>query len=120
MERAAAVTSHLEQYEQDLRQQIQDREREDLRKILDLPEGRRFVWSILETAGIYGRAFTGEALSMAFNEGRREIGITLLEKIEGHAQGSFLIMQREALNEKELHENGRRLAAAKDEGEANV
>lgn len=110
--------SNLDEFTRKLEQDQAHRAREDLRKVLALPEGRRFVWSILSSTGVYGRAFTGEALTTAHNEGRREIGITLLEKIEADAPGSYLAMLREALDEQTLIENGRKLAVEQDAAEA--
>lgn len=109
--------THLERHEQDLRESLANREREDLREVLDTAAGRRVLWSILDVSGVYGLSFTGEALGSAFNEGRRQIGITLLQKIEDLAPGSYLTMQREALDEKTTNESLRQAAIEKDEGD---
>ncbi|MBA1159380.1 hypothetical protein [Microvirga mediterraneensis] len=110
--------THLEQFEQELAEEIATRERDDLRKVLDSREGRRVLWSLLDAAGVYGLSYTGEAMSTGFNEGRRSVGITLLQKIEDLAPGSFLTMQREVLEEKQTVEGLRKAAAEKDEGES--
>lgn len=111
------MSTHLEQFERDLADELATREREDLRRVLDSREGRRVLWSILDAAGVYGASYTGEAISTAYAEGRREIGITLLRKIESLAPGSFITMQREVLDEKQTLASLRAAAIEKDEGE---
>ena len=110
--------THLETFEQDLADKLAEREREDLRAVLDTAAGRRVLWSLLDAAGVYGASYTGEAISTAYAEGRRAIGITLLQKIEDLAPGSFLTMQREVLDEKQTVEALRAAAIEKDQGEA--
>jgi len=109
--------THLETFEQELAETLATREREDLRKVLDSREGRRVLWSILDASGVYGLSYTGEAMSTGFNEGRRQIGITLLQKVEELAPGSYLMMQREVLDEKQTVAALRQAAIEKDQGE---
>lgn len=90
------------------------RDEADLRATLDTSRGRRILWSVLAQAGVYGRSFTGDALSTAYNEGRREVGIALLERVERSAPGAYLKMMKEALDEAALIENSRKQAAAND------
>lgn len=51
-------------------------EKEDLAKVLETPEGLRFLWRVLEIAGIYRTTFTGNSYSF-FNEGRRSVGLEI-------------------------------------------
>ena len=51
-------------------------EKDDLKKILGTPEGLRFLWRLLEIAGIYRTTFTGNSNSF-FNEGRRSVGLEI-------------------------------------------
>lgn len=106
--------SDLEQYNRRIAENLVDRARKDLKAVLDTAPGRRLVWSILASAGVYGRSFTGDALASAFNEGRREVGIALLEQIETEQPGAYLTMMREALDETTQIENGRKIAAEND------
>ena len=110
--------THLEEFDRLLAAEHERRAQEDLRKVMATGEGRRVLYSILASAGVYARAFTGEALTTAHNEGRREVGISLLERIEAQAPGSYLGMLREAIDEQTLIENGRRNARDKDALEA--
>lgn len=59
--------------------------------------GRRFVYRQLEDAGIYRLTFTGDALTSAFNEGWRNSGIRLLNKLLQHCPKRLSEMQRENL-----------------------
>lgn len=58
--------------------------------------GRRFMWRLLEGSGIYRSSFTGEALSMAFNEGQRNVGLKLVDEITQHCPKRLSEMQTEA------------------------
>ena len=51
-------------------------EKDDLKKILVTPEGLRFLWRLLEIAGIYQTTFTGNSTSF-YNEGKRSVGLQI-------------------------------------------
>lgn len=51
-------------------------EKDDLKKLLGTPEGLRFIWRVLELAGIYRTTFTGNSTSY-FNEGKRSLGLEI-------------------------------------------
>lgn len=112
--------SHLEEFEALIEKQLADRNKQDMLAVLSTPEGRRFVWSILASAGVYQRAFAGDPCLTAFNEGSREVGIRLLERVEADARGSYLIMQQEQMNEISLVENARQIAMDQDEAEGEL
>lgn len=59
--------------------------------------GRRFVYRLLEEAGIYKTSYTGEAISMAFREGNRNAGLALVDKLLQHCPKRLFEMQREHL-----------------------
>lgn len=54
---------------------LKRREKDDLRAILALPAGRRFLMRVLEETKIDMLAYTGEPFSTAHNEGMRSVGI---------------------------------------------
>jgi hypothetical protein len=74
---------------------LQQRE-SDLRAVLDTPEGRRFVWRLLETSNLHGGSYTGEAFSTAFNEGTRAVAMGLLQEAQRVAPNSYVAMVTEA------------------------
>ncbi|WP_445505016.1 Bbp19 family protein [Microvirga sp. G4-2] len=106
--------SQLDEFNRKLAAEQEARDREDLRKVIGTAEGRRFIWSILSSSQVYGRAFTGDPLTTAHNEGRRWVGIELLERIETDVPGSYLAMLREALDEQTAIESSRKLLAEQD------
>lgn len=73
----------------------------DLRKVLSIPEGRRFVWEQLARAGIYNASFCtsevpGEGRRLSdFKEGQRDIGIQLLLDVNEANPSAFAQMQAE-------------------------
>jgi hypothetical protein len=72
------------------------REIDDLKKILELPHGRRLLLRLLAHAGIMRTSFAGEApLAMAFAEGRRHEGLFLLSEIDEADPERYLEMLRE-------------------------
>lgn len=64
---------------------------------MDDPRGRRLIWSLLERAGVYRTTFTGEALSGAFAEGRRDQGLFLLDAVLRVSPAHYETMMREAM-----------------------
>lgn len=55
----------------------------DLQFLLDRPEFRRFFWRVIQTAGIFARTTDGsDGRNLAFDEGRRSLGLELLEMAE--------------------------------------
>lgn len=72
-----------------------ERRKNDLRKVLSIPEGRRFIWEWLEEAGAFRSTFSKNALEMAFNEGQRNGAQRILKQIEETKPEAYTQMQRE-------------------------
>ncbi len=70
-------------------------QREDLQGILNSKAGRRFVWRLLDRAGVYRTSFNNSGSITAFNEGRREVGLFLLNEIHEVAPDAYLVMLKE-------------------------
>lgn len=79
--------------------ELRERELKDLRAILDMPEGRRFVWRLLEHCKVFQSIWHPSAL-IHFNEGARNVGLFVLNDIEEANPDALLVMRREARNEK--------------------
>lgn len=67
-----------------------------LRDILRTYEGRQYLWRIIEKTGVFLISFKpGEADTTAFNEGRRNVGLFVLNEIMAVDQKLFAQMQAE-------------------------
>lgn len=71
----------------------------DLREVMGTQAGRRLVWRLLDvgSTGLHAASYTGEALSSAYAEGRRAIGIELMREVQGVAPLEYLAMMNEAM-----------------------
>lgn len=69
---------------------------EDLKWLMADKRGRRVMWRLLESAGIYRASFTGEPLSSAHREGERNQGLKLMDLLLKHAPDRYIEMQKEA------------------------
>ena len=72
------------------------REVEKLGQMLKDKDNRAFVWRILENCGVYHTSFTGNDATTNFNEGKRQIGLMILEELSEVDPSAFSLMQREA------------------------
>jgi len=79
-------------------QRRRDREIEDLRSLIKKPEGRRVIWKILETCGVFKASFSLNSMQTAFNEGKRDIGLALLADLNEADTHIFAQMQSEYIS----------------------
>lgn len=76
---------------------ITERQREDVtRELMSTTAGREFVWNILSECSIFSSTFTGDALTTAFNEGRRSIGLAWMATILQACPDQYIQAQRES------------------------
>lgn len=66
----------------------------DFKWIMSNKRGRRFVWRLLEKAGVFRSSFTGNSETF-FREGARNIGLQVLAMIHEHAPETYLLMLTE-------------------------
>lgn len=71
-------------------------ERDELLWLMSDKRGRRYMHRLLTRAGIYLTSFTGDALSMAFNEGLKQEGRHQMNLLTRHCLQRFIEMQQEA------------------------
>lgn len=71
-------------------------ERDELLWLMSDKRGRRFMWRLLTRAGIYRTSFTGEALSAAFAEGKKQEGLHQMTLVSKHCLSRYIEMQKEA------------------------
>lgn len=67
-----------------------------LKAVLDTRDGRAVIWQILSDTGIYRSSFDRDAAVMAFNEGQRNVGLRLLDRVMAVDIDAFKLMQDEA------------------------
>jgi len=66
------------------------RHQTDLRTVLSMPEGRRWLWRVLEQTAAFRASYDPDSpIRMAFAEGRRSTGLWLLAELQAAAPGEF-------------------------------
>lgn len=75
------------------------REMLDIKKILELPQGRRFIWSLLTKCHIFRSSFNYNTKQEDFDEGERNIGLFVLGKVNEANKEAFSQMQSEYVSE---------------------
>ena len=70
--------------------------REDLVGIMSNSAGRRFIWSLMLRCGIFKTGFSTCALTMANNEGHRNVGLGYLMDINEFCPEMYAKMLAEA------------------------
>lgn len=89
----------LQEKEDELRKRIRDRQLKDVEKVLELPEGRRLLWRILEESRIMATCFSDNTHTMAYYEGKRDIGLFILNEATTVNKNAFSKMQNEYFSE---------------------
>lgn len=67
----------------------------DFKWLMTQKRARRYVWRLLEQAGVFRSSFTGDAQQTAFNEGQRNMGLRVLAMVHEHAPESYQLMLTE-------------------------
>ena len=78
---------------------------EYLRSTLESYKGRACLWNFLQICGMYDRGYTGDNRAY-YNEGKRDVGLTIKSDIETVAPNAFVKMMMEA-SERENVKDGR-------------
>lgn len=71
-------------------------ETEDVKWLMGSKRGRRFLWRVLERAGVYRLSFNTNSMTMAFAEGARNEGLRLLATIHSACPDLYATMLKEA------------------------
>jgi len=82
--------------------QAERNRREIISTLAGQPAGRRYLWAILEEAGLFRDIFHESHAAMAYAEGRRSMGRQLLNDLVAFAPDDFTLMLKEANNERSL------------------
>lgn len=62
----------------------------DLKWLAGNVQGRRIIWRLLDRAGIYRTSFNHSGSLMAFNEGKRDMGLFLLAEVSEASPNGLL------------------------------
>ena len=102
----------------ELRQQQRDN---DLRAVLSTAEGRRMLWWLLDDlCGLHSSAFGGNTADLTFREGRRDVGVKLMQHAQAVAPDSYVASLLEhvaAAKEEALHRDDAQTTATAEEAE---
>lgn len=79
---------------EELRLKETRREEGDLRKVLSLKEGRRFIWKLLSDAGIFKGGYVGDNKAF-FDQGKKCLGLGVFSDVMTVDGDSFVRMQKE-------------------------
>lgn len=112
------MTTDAGEIEVDERRKREDREKEldDLRAVLDLPQGRRLLWRYLGLAGVFKNPHAADSHQTSFFCGQQAIGQTLLSDITTAQDEALILMMREAAAESQR----RKVEAEKELREADA
>ena len=94
---------HETQDQEFQRRQARERQRradDDLRWLMSGPRGRRIIWQQLERCRIYRLSFSSGANATGFNEGKRAIGLALLNDLMRVCPDKFYLMSQEHADER--------------------
>ena len=78
------------QLEEQTAREIRKLEVADLKWLAGNVQGRRFIWRLLDRAGIYRSSFNHSGSLMAFSEGKRDMGLFLLAEVSEASPNGFL------------------------------
>lgn len=81
-----------------------EQELSDLKWLMGNKQGRRFMWRLLETAGVFRTSFTGNSTTF-FNEGMRNMGLKQLNDVHEACPERYVEMVREHKEAKEKNDN---------------
>jgi len=82
------------------RQSAYETELADVKWLMERKQGRRFIWRLLDAAGVFRTSFHATAMIMAFNEGQRNYGIRLFSQVQTACPELYTVMLKEAQNGK--------------------
>lgn len=88
----------LHERRENLTKRQRDREMADLKKILSIPEGRRFLWRLLKETKYFTSPFHQDGRVGAFYEGKRDVGLIFYREIMEANPAAFLQMHNEMKN----------------------
>lgn len=80
---------------------VRDQEVADIKALMLMEEGRRFVHRFLVKSHCFSTIFTNDALHLAHNAGWQDAGFFVSEETSNNAPFQYALMLKEALNKQE-------------------
>lgn len=90
----ASNPDHIAEQRNRARQTAQ-REGNMLRALMDLAEGRAWMWDLLASCHMFSTSFAKNSLEMAFAEGERNVGLRLMAAIQSKCPDLYIKMVQE-------------------------
>ena len=76
------------------------REIDDLKAVLQLPQGRRYIWKLWGMTGVFRASYSPKDSNLtSFREGQRDIGLILLQDLNEASPTALGQMRSEYLSE---------------------
>ncbi|HFT7639848.1 TPA: hypothetical protein ACGR4I_000122 [Citrobacter freundii] len=75
---------------------LEQREKDDIKFVMDSEHGRRVVWGLLEKGQVFGTCFNVDPNITAFNEGQRNLALVLFQRVMAYCPDQYLKMAAEA------------------------
>lgn len=75
---------------------LEQRDKDDIKFVMDSEQGRRVVWAMLEKGQVFGTCFNIDPHVTAFNEGQRNLALMLFQRVMAHCPNQYLKMADEA------------------------
>jgi hypothetical protein len=88
-----------------LARRAQARADADMRVLLNMPEGRRTIWRLLERGRMFATTFSTDSATAAFNEGGRNAALALVADVLRADPAAYGAMMLEAQAQQEA-DNG--------------
>lgn len=78
----------------------QEAEEADIRRLMTSKWGRRFLWRLMDQAGVFRLSFANDPMAMAFAEGNRNSGLRILNLIHTLCPEHYNAMLKEQTSER--------------------
>lgn len=86
---------------------VRETEIADVKWLMSSKKGRRFLWRLLELSGPFRLSFNSNSMTMAFNEGNRNLGNQLFSEVMTLCPEMYPVMVREQQEVKEQQDGKR-------------
>ncbi len=72
-----------------------ERRRDEIRFVMSDRRGRNVVWWLLSRAGLHRSSFSADAATTAFQEGRRDIGLAVFDRLMDADANAYIRLLQE-------------------------